>query len=121
MRKLLFVILLFILCPVAFSQLKILSFEAKQHIGDSVRIDGIIVFAEYKAREKTTYVYFSAKPPLQDLTVLIRDTDLHNFPDQIKKMFTNKTSVAVGKIVLLNNKPAIIAHSLNDFAPGPGQ
>ncbi len=121
MKKLLLFILLFMFCPVAFSQLGILSFEAKLHIGDSVRVDGITVFTEHKTKEKTTYVYFSRKPPMQDLSVMIPDADLHNFPGSIKQLFTNKTSVVVGRLLLVNNKPAIIAHNFNQFAPGPGQ
>lgn len=121
MKKLLPIILLSQLPPAAFSQLRILSFEAKQHIGDSVKVDGITVLTEYKAREKTTYVYFGNQPPAQDLTVLIADADLHNFPDTIKKLFTNRISVVAGKIVKVNNKPVIIVHSFNEFAPGPGQ
>ena len=121
MRKPLLVVLLCMVWPTVFSQLKILSFEANQHIGDSVRIDGITVFTEYKAKEKTTYVYFAKKPPFQDLAVLVRDADLHNFPAPIKQLFTNKISVVIGRIVLLNKKPAIIAHNMKEFTPGPGQ
>jgi hypothetical protein len=121
MRKPLLVIVLCMFCPISFSQLKIFSFEAKQHIGDSVRVDGITVFTEYKAKEKRTYVYFGRKAPQQDLAVIVPDADLHNFPHPIKILFTNKISVVIGKIVMVNKKPAIIAHSFNEFAPGPGQ
>jgi len=121
MRRLFLAIILLALYPVAFSQLRIFSFEAKLHVGDSVRADGITSFTEYKAKDKATYVYFGNKPPLQDLTVMIADADLHNFPEPIKKLFTNKISVVIGKVVLIRNKPTIIVHSFNEFAPGPGQ
>jgi len=121
MKKLLLIVLLFLLCPAAFSQLKIFSFEAKQHFGDSVRVEGITVFTEYKANEKRTYIYFGKKAPQQDLAVIVADADLHNFPGPIKTLFTNKISVVTGRIILVNKKPAIIAHSFNEFAPGPGQ
>ncbi len=121
MKKLLLIILMCIVCPPLFSQLRIFSFEAKQHIGDSVRVDGITVFTEHNVKEKRTYVYFGGKPPSHHLAVIVPDADLHNFPDSIKKLFTNKISVVTGKLILLNKKPVIIAHSIKEFAPGPGQ
>ena len=121
MRRLLLSTILLALSPLAFSQLRIFSFEAKQHVGDSVRVDGITTFTEYKAKDKATYVYFGSKPPLHDLTVMVPDADLHNFPEPIKKLFTNKISVVIGKVVMIRNKPTIIVHSFNEFAPGPGQ
>ena len=121
MKRPLLFILLSMSCSTSFSQLRIFSFEVKQHIGDSVKVDGITVFTEYIAKEKRTYVYFGKRSPMQDLTVIVPDADLHNFPQPIKTLFTNKISVVTGKIIMVNKKPAIIAHSFNEFAPGPGQ
>ena len=121
MKKLPTILLLSILSPATFSQLRIMSFESKQHIGDSVRVDGITVFTEHKLKEKSTWVYFGSKPPLQHLTVIVPDADFDNFPGPLKTLFTNRISIVIGKIVLLQKHAVIIAHNFKSFAPAPGQ
>jgi hypothetical protein len=120
-KTLSFILLLFTAASPATAQLRIFSFEAKNHVGDTVQVDGITVSTERNAKEKLTYVYFGHKAPLQELTVLINDADLRNFPGAINKLFTQKFATVKGKVQLIKNRPTIIARNTDDFSPGPGQ
>lgn len=120
MKAFFIIILCFTAIP-SFSQLRIFSFEAKQHIGDTVLVDGITVSVQHSDKEKATYVYYGKRPPNQDLTIMINDADLKNFSDPIHTLFTQRFATVIGKIILIKSQPVIVARSLKDFSPNPGQ
>ena len=121
MKKLFFFAIGYFIAVSSYSQLRIFSFEAKLHVGDTVQVDGITVFTQHDTKEKATYVYYGHKPPKQELTVMIPDADLRNFEGPINKLFNQKFATVIGKVVSIKKQPVIVAHNLKDFAPGPAQ
>ena len=111
----------------AFAQKQIKLEEAKNHIGDSVTLAGVIydikVFEDDDKKPTLALVNLGAAYPNQIVTIAVRPELYKNttmvFPDQ---RFKGDLANVTGKLELYKGKPQIIIYSpdqLHISAPGP--
>lgn len=86
---------------------KITSDEAKNRIGDSVTVTGLI--AAVHSGDKVTYLNFDKKFPLNEFSCAIFPDDVEQFGDI--NLYRNKKAEVTGKITKFRNKPQIILNS----------
>jgi hypothetical protein len=100
----------------AFAQKQIKLEEAKNHIGDSVMMSGVIydikVFEDDDKKPTLALINLGAAYPNQIVTIAVRPELYKNtgivFPDQ---RFKGDLANVTGKIELYKGKPQIIIHS----------
>ncbi len=90
------------------SELKTISSkEVKQHIGDSLNIEGYV--ADIYLSDKVAYLNFENKFPKNILTATIFSGKMEEFGDLSK--FKNRKVVVTGKITSYKNKPQVVLNT----------
>lgn len=111
MKKIIVVIAVLFISISAFSQTKIAVDDVAKHIGDS----GTVCSKVYgvKKTEKITFINIGDAYPNSPLTVVLFAKDYANFPEDISKMYNNKSvcitgiiSEFKGKVQIVISKPA---------------
>jgi DNA/RNA endonuclease YhcR with UshA esterase domain len=84
--------------------------KAKDHIGETVTVYGVVkhVFYNKTGKAQPTYINFGAAYPDQTFTAVIFGKDLPKFNYSPKQRFTEETVYVTGKVILYKGKPEII-------------
>jgi len=102
-----------------FAQKQIKLEEAKDHIGDSVKLEGIIygarVFEDDDKKPTLSLISLGAEYPNQLLTIAVQPSYKTNgaeFPDN---RFKGSKAVVTGKLELYKGKPQIVVRSFDQL------
>jgi hypothetical protein len=94
----------------SFSQTEIKLEDVSKHLGDSVKVCGLVAGIRYmeQANNKPTLINLGAAYPNQLLTVVIWDDVRKQFEKVPEELFQNKTICVIGKIELFRERPQIV-------------
>jgi len=81
--------------------------ETKNHIGQEVIVEGVVVDA-YRSASNTVFLNFGKKYPDNCFVAVIFESDLPKFSDSPEKNYGNKTVRIKGKVAEYEGKPEII-------------
>jgi micrococcal nuclease len=84
--------------------------QAKQHIGETNTVCGLVASARYmdSAKTKPTLLNFDRPFPDHTFSVMIRDADRAKFSGPPEMLFTGKTVCVTGVILDFRGKPEIV-------------
>jgi DNA/RNA endonuclease YhcR with UshA esterase domain len=80
--------------------------EAAKHVGETVRVQGIVTQVKITAKDSTTLIDFGPAFPHQVLTAVIHPADRKTFPGV--ETLTGKLVIVAGKVTLYKGKPEIV-------------
>ncbi|WP_207427978.1 hypothetical protein [Pedobacter sp. SYSU D00535] len=107
MKKLLLIAFLALSLP-SFSQKKISSAEAANHVGDSVLICEKVYGGRFLEAAEITFLNMGAQYPYQLFAVVIKGEDRAKFAFKPEAEFQDKTICVSGKVQLHRGKPQLI-------------
>ncbi len=112
MKKLSFCLVLLCSTAALHAQKTIQAKEAKDHVGDSVQVCGVITGGKYLAQAKTgpTLLDMGGKYPNQLVTLMIPKANRGNFSYEPEKKLLNQQVCVFGKVQNFKGKPEIILY-----------
>jgi len=109
MRALLFALALTLVAAPAFADAKIIpATEAKNHIGDTVTVEGVVSGVHHAASGNAIFLDIGGRYPNQQLTGVIFMDDFGKFSDV--DALEGKIVDVTGTIALYRGRPEIILH-----------
>ena len=86
------------------------SAQAKQHIGETNTVCGVVAGGRYMGKTKPTLLNFDRPYPNHTFSVMIPDADRAKFKGAPEEMFNGKTLCVTGVIIDYRDKPEIIVN-----------
>jgi hypothetical protein len=105
-----FLLIAFVTSLIGNAQKSINLDEVSKHVGDSVKVCGLVYDTYFAARSENTptFLNIGAKYPNQLLTVVIWTDTRKLFEVKPEEFYLNKNVCIIGKIELYNEKPQIV-------------
>jgi hypothetical protein len=112
MKKLSLCLLLLGCAALLHAQKTIQASEAREHLGDSVQVCGLITGGKYLRQSQTapTLLDMGGKYPNQQLTLVIPKASRDSFSYEPEKKLLNQQVCVYGRIQHFKGKPEIVLH-----------